>query len=672
MRFDNVGLFWEDFPQTRGSRNVNRPMPPIPETGWSAPRDFPNLRNAPVISFDTETWDPELKKRGPGWGRKSGHIVGVSLAVPGHRWYFPVRHEVSPEENMDAETVFRYLRDTMAGNQPKIGANIIYDIGWLEEENITVNGQLHDVQYAEALLNESATVGLDDLAARYLGLSKETSVLYQWCSDFYGGSLHDQRKNIYRSPPCLAGPYAEADASLPLDIFNHQYPELERQGLMRVYRMECDLIRLLVKMRKTGVNIDLPKAEETYSILGERMERQRKKLVDIAGFDVNVNAADSMAKLFNKIGVAYPTTTNKKNPRPSFTADFLEKLDHPVGKVIRGYRKLAKVRGTFIKSYLIESNIDGRVYCQFHALRGDGDGTRSGRYSSSTPNLQNIPSRDKILGPLIRGLFIPDDGHRYWRRYDYSQIEYRCLVHFATGPGAEEARQQYINDPDTDYHEWTLDLVAPWVGWDVSTPETRAPFRKPIKNINFGLIYGMGVPKLTKSLGLSREQGKKVFEAYHKGVPFAKSTMDAFSESAEREGFISTILGRRSRFDLWEPANRNYGEDRSIGLPFKQAIRTYGDVKRAYLHKSLNRGLQGSAADIMKYAMWKCFTDGVFDATGIPKLTVHDELDFSDPGGRDDAFREMQHVMETALPLNIPVRADGDIGPNWGNLVPLP
>jgi DNA polymerase I-like protein with 3'-5' exonuclease and polymerase domains len=328
-------------------------------------------------------------------------------------------------------------------------------------------------------------------------------------------------------------------------------------------------------------------------------------------------------------------------------------------------RKYDKLRGTFIESYILQSAVNGKVYGQFHPLRGDSNGTRSGRLASSTPNLQNLPSRDEELAPLVRGIFCPDPGHERWVKIDYSQIEYRFMIHYALGPGSEEARTHFNTHPDTDYHEMTLDLVAPAAGWDISTAALRKKHRKPIKNINFGLIYGMGVDKLSRSLGLTAKEGKDLFAAYHRGVPFAKPTMDyAMSEAAE-SGTVSTILGRKSRFNLWEPAT--WGSD-TLALPYEEAILRYGNIRRAYTHKALNRRLQGSAADLMKMAMWKCWESGVFHATGVPRLTVHDELDFSDPGGRREAFREMKRILETAIPLKIPVRADADAGPDWGNV----
>ena len=154
--------------------------------------------------------------------------------------------------------------------------------------------------------------------------------------------------------------------------------------------------------------------------------------------------------------------------------------------------------------------------------------------------------------------------------------------------------------------------------------------RKPIKNINFGLIYGMGVAALSAGLGLTKRKGTELVESYHAGVPFAKKTMDHYMEIAQETGEVSTILGRKSRFNMWEPSKWTEG---AIPLPYNQAILKWGNIKRSATHKALNRRLQGTAADLMKMAMLRCYEDGIFDYIGVPRLTVHDELDFSDPGG---------------------------------------
>jgi DNA polymerase-1 len=657
MRDDALGLFWQDLPAERGRNAIIRPMPPIPDTGWLPPRDFPNLRAARVLSVDTETYDPELLERGPGWARGNGHIVGVSIAADDDgRWYFPIRHTVEPEYNLNPDAVLAWLRDALGNpHQPKVGANLVYDLGWLQWEGVEVAGDLVDVQYAEALLAERGEVNIDYLGQKYLGMGKETSYLYQWCADFYGGEVNGkQRANIHRSPPRLAGPYAEMDAVIPMRVAKAQYPLLQREGLLDVLKMENGLIRLMVAMRMAGVTVNIAHAEKMREELLARAAVAQAKLDHLAGQQVEVNKGASIASAFDALGLPYPTTDAGA---PSFRKEWLKQQDNPVANLVNEVRKLEKLRGTFLESYILGSHVNGKVYGQFHQLRGDEGGTRSGRFSSSDPNLQNIPARDPELAPLIRGMFTPDAGHKQWRRYDYSQIEYRFLVHFAEGPGADEARAQYHDDPKTDYHEFTRQLIHTLAGMLLD--------RKPTKNINFGLIYGMGIPKLIRSLGLSKAEGKKLFEAYHKAIPYAHHTMEQCSEEAERTGIITTILGRRSRFELWEPTRYEAGN--RIALPYDRAIRTYGSIRRAMCHKALNRKLQGSAADMMKFAMWRCWEDGVFAATGVPRVTVHDELGFSDPGGRDDAFAHMKHLLETALPIRIPVIADEEVGPDWGH-----
>jgi DNA polymerase-1 len=637
---------------------------PVPETGWRPPQSFPNLSAATVISLDTETYDPHLLDHGPGWGRGAGHIVGFSLAARdavgnSGKWYFPVRHEFEPEYNMDAQQCFKWLKSVLeTDNVPKVGANLLYDVGWLTTENIFVRGVLHDVQFAEALLHEDGVVALEYLGQKYLQEGKDSGMLYQWLAEAYGGNVSsDQRANIYRAPARLVGSYAESDADLPLRILDKQWPLLIEEGLTDVYRMECDSIYLLTRMRLTGVNINLRAAEELYGELASDIVGLTDKLHAQTGVHANVASGGDLAKVFDAAGIPYARTLKGA---PSFTKEFLKSVEHPIADLVREIREHMKIRDTFVRSYILESNVNGRVHCQFHPLRNDRGGTRSGRFASSTPNLQNIPVRS-ALGKRVRKMFIPDDGHVGWEKDDYSQIEYRFLAHFAVGTGADNVRDRYNADPKTDYHEMTQELVKSVAGMEID--------RKPIKNINFGLLYGMGEPKLARQIGVEAKVAKQLFKAYHEGNPYVKATMDAAAEDAQRGGYITTILGRRSRFAMWEPINIDY-ENRAVALRYEPALRAYGSqIQRAYTHKAINRKLQGSAADMIKYGMWRCWREGVFDIIGVPKLQVHDELDFSvidNSPAQNEAYAYMRHVLETALPLRVPALVDAGRGANWG------
>jgi DNA polymerase I-like protein with 3'-5' exonuclease and polymerase domains len=280
---------------------------------------------------------------------------------------------------------------------------------------------------------------------------------------------------------------------------------------------------------------------------------------------------------------------------------------------------------------LFEHAVGDRLHCQFNALRSDEYGTVSGRFSSSQPNLQNIPARDEEWGPLIRGLYIPDEGCPAWKRYDWSQIEYRYLTHYAVGRGAETARAMYRDQPRTDFHIMAAEMVF---------GDRAVEMRKPTKNINFGLVYGMGEDLLGETLARPMDEVREIIETYHERFPFVRATYNLASRRAKRRGFIRTILKRYARFPQGEST-----------------------------HKALNRLLQGSAADTMKKAMVDVWESGVCDVVGAPHLTVHDELDWSDAGTPEhvEAFEHVRVMMETCIPLHVPLLVSMETGTNWGN-----
>lgn len=657
-----MSLFYEDVrrEQTRTKilRSENRvsrvlpaprPMPPIPDTGWIAPREFPRLDAAELIAIDCETYDPNLLTKGPGAARKDGHIVGIAVGTnDGQRWYFPIRHEVGGG-NLDTEAVLRWARDQFSRpNQPKVGANLPYDLEFLAAEGVTVAGPFWDVQIAEPLLDENAAgYSLDDLGWRYLKEGKTSSALYDWCARAYGGRADKwQRANIYRTPASLVGPYAEGDVDLPLRIFEKQVEQLEAEKLWELFELESSLLPMLLAMRLRGVRIDPVGAEALDRALSEMVDEMQQQ------YGVEIWAAESIARACDRAGIVYPRTAKTK--APSFTADWLETQPHPLLKAVLNARRWDKARGTFVRGYILGNHVDGRVHCQFHQQRSDEGGTVSGRFSSSHPNLQNVPARDEELGPLIRGLFLPEEGED-WGRLDWSQIEFRGLVHYGVGRGADIARRMYRDDPTTDFHQMVSEL-------------TGVP-RKPAKNINFGLVYGMGKEKLARSLGKSLTEAEPLFEQYHTKLPFVRETYRATSDEAERKGYISTLLGRRRRFSLFEP---RYSSGRAARLlTQEQALKEYGhDIKRAGTHKALNSRLQGSAADIMKKAMALIWESGVCDVLGAPLVTVHDELGWSVPRTKAgaEAFVEVKRIMETCVKLKVPLIAETEMGPSWGEL----
>jgi DNA polymerase I-like protein with 3'-5' exonuclease and polymerase domains len=650
-----MSLFWEEIKKVKGGPIRERPK--IPKTKWKPPSEFPNLSSCKLLAVDTETYDPDLLTHGPGWARGVGNIVGVSIAADvNNAWYFPVAHTEESQLNLSKERVFRFLKDVLEPKGvAKIGANITYDIGWLRREGIFMSGPFIDILFAEALIDETRfKYDLDSIAQKYLGEGKETNKLYRWAAQYYGGAADDkQRKNIYRCPPQLVGPYAEGDVIQPYRIWNEQRKILKKENLTAVFNLESRLIPLMIDMRFRGVRVDIPATEQAIDKLKTREVILLDELKAETGFEVNVNAGASIQKAFDAKGLKYPLTPKSK--KASFTKDFLQFHPHKIADLIVRIRQVNKARVTFLENYILNNNVNGRLFCEFPQLKGEVGGTVSGRFSSRNPNLQNIPARDPESKLLIRGCFVPDLGFDAWGCIDFSQIEYRFLAHHAKGNGGKDIRRMYKSDATTDFHLAIIKMIYEIVAIELD--------RKPAKTINFGLVYGMGKDKLRRSLGLSSKESTNLMEGYHTAVPFVKDTFQYYADQAQTKGFIKTILGRRSRFNTYSiPYNYDLP-----ALPYTQALKLYGpNIERAFTHKSLNRKLQGGAADYMKTAMVNCYESGIFDALGgPPHLTVHDELDFSFDHNKKKVLKEMVHTMNHAIELKVPMFTSFEAGPNW-------
>ena len=611
------------------------------ESIWRPPSELPNLSNASIISLDTETNDPNLKKLGPGGVRHDGHLAGVSIATDtGFVGYFPIGHKSG---NMDKKVIVSWLQEVLSTNIPKCGANLLYDLEWLWTEDIHVNGPLWDIQIAEPLLDENKrSFALQALAEEYLGDSKDEELL-KIAADAYG--IKDVKAGLWQLPSKYVGPYAEQDAVLPMKIFAIQREKLKKEGLWDLFQLESKLQSVLFKMRIRGVAVDVDKTEELYDAWGIKEQELSKRMTRIAGNPIDIWSSKSIEKAYRTLGLPY-NTTDKGNP--SFTQQFLASDPHEIASTILETRKLNKARGTFLQNMILDHSKNGRIFTQFHQLRRDDGGTVSGRFSSANPNLQQVPARGDGIGPQIRSLFIPDEGS-LWGKFDYSQQEPRVTIHYASllkFPGALDAAKQFIEDPSTDYHTMIAEMA------NVN--------RTTAKTLNLGMTYGMGTRRMTEQLGMTPEESKRIFHQYHEKVPFVKGLQDYCTNTVSRRGYLKTILGRKRRFDLWEPTKYS-GYDKP--LPRKEALEEYGPlIRRAFTYKALNALIQGSSADMMKKAI--VLLD---DAGYTPQLTVHDEVDLSIEGLKEAA--EIKKIMEECMPeITIPILCDAEIGPNWGNV----
>lgn len=616
---------------------------------------FPCLRGQGMIAVDCETRDPDLKTKGSGAHKGGDHyIAGVAVGTEvGFREYYPVGHE--PGGNLPRDKVMAWLSEQLCIEVPKVGANLLYDIGFLDFAGVDMVGPFYDVQVAEPLLNENRfSYSLEALSKDYLGIGKIDDELDEYLKEHF--DKKNPKAHIWRAPVEIVRPYAIGDVNHPLEIFAKQKVELERQGLWNLFIMESKLIPMLWEMRKRGVKVDLPHVRGMLDRLTEEQAKLQRKIGD----DVAVWEAASIAKVFDELGHAYPLTPKTK--KPSFTKGFLENSPLPIAKDIVEIRRLDKMRGTFLQGSILDNQHAGRIHCQFNQLKGEAGGAVSGRFSSSIPNLQFIPTRT-AEGKMIRSAFIPDDG-QLWYKIDFSQIEYRLIVHDAADmrlKGAEEVAQIYNADPNADFHQVVADMVFGSEG----TPEQLKDFRVKAKTINFGLAYGEGVDKLCASLGLSREEGEALLKEYHRRAPFIRPLSQMATGVAQRIGIVETLMGRRRRFDAWEISKWNSALKKRETVILREQVR---GSKRAFTHAALNARIQGSAADIMKESMVQVWESGIIDAIGVPQLTVHDELDGSFPDNKIgwEALREMKHILESCVKLRVPLVAELEVGKNWG------
>ena len=602
------------------------------------PEELKDLQGHKEIAIDLETNDPYLTTLGSGNVSGKGHIAGVAVAVEGWSGYFPIHHESGG--NMDKRLVLSWLQDIL--NQPNttfIFHNAMYDVCWLRKEGLSIKGHIVDTMIAASLIDENRlSYRLDVLSKHYVGIGKDENIL-QAAAKEYG---LDAKKDMWRLPALFVGQYAERDAESTLKLWQRLKIELYNQELMDVFTLETKLFPCLVDMRFKGVRVDLEKADKIKKNLMDREAKIINKIKDLTGINVEIMAARSIAKAFDKLKLPYDRT--EKSKEPSFTKNFLQNHPHELPQAIAEAREINKAHTTFIDS-ITKHAVNGRIHADINQIRSDQGGTVTGRFSMSNPNLQQIPARHPELGPMIRSIFIPEKN-TVWGSFDYSQQEPRILVHYAKLQnlnGVDEIVEAY-NQGDADFHQ----VVADMAGIE----------RKQAKTINLGLMYGMGKNKLMAELGLMKESAEKLIRQYHSKAPFVKQLMDNVSRKANDRGKIRTLGGRACHFDLWQPVQ--FGVFKP--LPLEQARKEYDEpLKRAFTYKALNKLIQGSAADMTKKSMVALYENGI-----IPHIQIHDEVDISVES--DAKAEQIIEIMESAVELEVPNKVDYEKGDNWGEI----
>ena len=620
-------------------------------TEWISPESFPDLKDYKYIAIDLETRDPDLKSRGSGAIIGNGEIVGIAVAVEGWSGYYSFGH--SEGNFFDKTVVMSWIKEVCALPNVKLFHNAMYDVCWLKAYGVPVNGHIVDTMVMASLIDENRFFySLNSLSIDYLGQVKDETSL-RAAADKAG---IDAKAEMWKLPAMYVGAYAEKDAELTLSLFKKLSVEIKKQDLTKVFDLETQLFPCLIDMKFKGVRVDVQKAHTIKKQLASQEESLLLEVKKETGIEPQIWAARSIAKVFDKLGLSYVRT--EKTKAPSFTKNFLQEHKNPVVQKIAKAREINKAHTTFIDT-IIKHQHKGRIHADINPIRGDSGGTVTGRFSYSNPNLQQIPARNKQIGPMIRSLFIPEENHT-WGCFDYSQQEPRLVVHYAATKfkGDEEVTDivDKFQNNSVDFHQTVADMA------NIS--------RTQAKTINLGLFYGMGKAKLQAELGLStKDEATKLFNKYHENVPFVKDLSDAISRDGAAFGYIKTFGGRRCRFNKWEIAEWNAGKlvspmskpDAEAAYFKKYPEAKKANIRRAYTYKALNKLIQGSTADMTKQAMLDLYKEGI-----VPHIQIHDELDISVES--PEQAKKIIDIMENAVKLKIPNKVDYEHGNSWGEI----
>jgi DNA polymerase I-like protein with 3'-5' exonuclease and polymerase domains len=634
------------------------------EKEWICPENFPSLKGYSHVAIDLETKDPGLKSMGSGAIRGHGNIVGIAVAVEGWSAYYPIAHEGGG--NMDKDKVMAWIKEVCAAPNVKLFHNAMYDVCWLRAAGVKIYGKIIDTMVMASLLDENRLwYTLNSIAFDKLGKTKNETALNE-AAQSWG---IDPKSEMYKLPAMYVGNYAEKDAQLTLELYTVLNKDIQLNKLNNIFELETDLFPCLIDMKFKGVRVDIEKAQQLKRQLVKQENELLLKIKQETGIEPQIWAAKNIAEIFDKRELKYERT--EKSSAPSFTKNFLSEHKDPIVQMIAKAREINKAHTTFIDT-ILKFTHKGRIHADINPIRSDQGGTVTGRFSYANPNLQQIPARNKELGPMIRSLFLPEVDHK-WGCFDYSQQEPRLVVHFAAendliknDKSIKEIIQKFKNN-DVDFHKIVADMAG------IS--------RDQAKTINLGLFYGMGKAKLQAELGLStKNEAEELFNQYHESVPFVKQLMLAtINEVNDSEtGSIKTILGRQCRFNKWEvnifkrgtmntlfntkeEAQAQFIKEWVEMYPAAEKEKIIPKVKRSLTYKALNKLIQGSAADMTKKAMLDLYKEGI-----VPHIQIHDELDISVID--DNQAKKIVEIMEGAVTLAIPNKVDYESGKTWGDI----
>lgn len=620
-----------------------------------------------TVAVDVETYDPSLKLYGDGSCRDSdspdddGSCLLCVGTYDGQRAkaYRPFTPEWEEFEELMSDP------DT-----DKVFHNGVYDLSWLVcGYDLEVKGNCHDTMTRMAYVDEYAALDLDSCCKYFKVKGKNKSdTIEAWydahkeqvrtAGDVMGRKIK-KTDTLWAHSKFLWDNWREfrekmveynlQDCKATYDLYFAQEKRL--QPVYDAYMVDVRLTPLIIQMKKRGVLIDRAKMASLTDTIQADLDYKAKELFDMYGITLDMVASSKqLGKRLNDMGVHSSMFT--PSGAESWGADAMARLMHypmiPLIVEIKGYKKLLDtyMRGGMANSILS----DGRIHCTFSPNKREDGGTVTGRFACAKPNLQQIPARDKAVGhsygQQMRSLFLPEEGCMM-AALDYSQIEYLLLGHFACGMQAEWFREQARSG--VDFHT-------------VAMQATGIPSRQVVKTFNYGVIYGMGwrtamqknyvlFEKMAKEHDMDVETyTRMVYDDYHAKLPVIRDTMGAVQNVTKLQGYVMTIGGRYQHAPKPE---------------FDPATGKVND----FMYKMLNKLIQGSAADILKFALLEAWDAGVFNVLKM-HLTVHDENVVSVPYNKigAEANAELKRIMDMSFhdKLNVPMKAACELGPNWG------
>ena len=606
-----------------------------------------------MIVIDIEGYDPNLSDLGDGSIRKDGWIACIGLFDGTD--YVCVKNlnpTFNPKEAVWSDNrIYKWL----ASSEDKILHNAIYDMSWLIcGYGFEVGGIIHDTMTRMALIDEYADLGLDD-CCKYFRLPGKNAndTIEAWYETVKKGL--GLKKGFWKDLDILwfneecqkqMEKYNEQDCRATYALFMAQEKQMVRY--MEPYKLECELFPLVMEMKKNGIRIN---EAERDRLLTEIQSSYDKQLVDLEQnygiTDKIIRSPKQMTVAMNLLGIHSPILTATGGE--SWSANALDLIDNPVVEKIQACKNYNALLTKYLGGSLVKTVVNGRIHCTFSPNKRDDGGTITGRFASSKPNLQNIPARNekhgqKSYGDEMRSLFLPEEGCLLGA-FDYSAIEYRLLAHFAKGPQAQWLKEQAR--AEVDFHTAAMNI-------------TGIPERQAMKTINYGIIYGMGIQKLyDTNIRAWNTLGEKngmsgydyaclAYRTYLEKLPVVKDTMNYMQGLAKRQGYLLSI------------GNRIHHKPKPYFMDGR-----WNDG----IYKVTNYLIQGSAADILKKGLVDALKSGVLQVVRL-HLTVHDENVISIPVTKEgvQAAVAFQECMNNAYHerLDVPMKAEGGVGPNWG------